>query len=289
MIRRTAGAVESIEADHAIIPSGELDLTKRVRLVMHLSDAQPTRGVGKEQVSFREEELERAGLRRVSLTRNTIDKLRIVIIASAMRSVPYPAIVRCIRVHLGMLIGQVEEGAGRPDCQRLVAIQAVEPNPGSPLFIENVGAEIQLQEVTEPRNGWAESGAHVSHEEWNDPQPGVPVEGIHLQSRWQRRLNLGGVPSPVKEGEFVPALKHDRRLRRPMPVAESGIEGWIHAGPYACPNRKDRLLDAKTRQGGLPSTIRVGWRMSRRDRLRSPRWMFSFSWILNLPIAKASR
>ncbi len=64
-----------------------------------------------------------------------------------------------------MLVGQVEQAAGKLDRQPLIAIQCEEPYSGNTILIMHVGAQVELEEPGKPGNGRAEGWAHIIHME----------------------------------------------------------------------------------------------------------------------------
>jgi hypothetical protein len=105
---------------------------------MNLATLEASRpGFGKEEVSFEEEEFERARFG------NLIGNWRGEVVTGGFRpSLALAIVIRTPGFHASMLVGKMEKFSGEFYGDGLVAIEREEPNPGAPQFIVNVGADV---------------------------------------------------------------------------------------------------------------------------------------------------
>ena len=107
-----------------------------------------------------------------------------------------------------MLIGEVEQAAGKLHRQPLIAIQCEEPYSGNTILIMHVGAQVELEEPGKPGYGRAVGRAHIIHMEGHNAEIGFAVIGIDGEAWWQVLLDERRVHLPVQEEQVRPFLPH---------------------------------------------------------------------------------
>ena len=124
----------------------------------------------------------------------------------------------------GKVVRQAEADARADHGERVRGVQREEPDAGH-IAVADVGAEIELELIADPRQCGKQRRAHARDPEGGDPDPRPIIEHLEVESGWQQRSHEARLDGPVQEHEVAPALVQDRgAVRTRMGEAAFGHE-----------------------------------------------------------------
>ena len=180
-------------------------------------------GVREQRIPFDQEKFERA---RFDLGTGVIGRVNETRFA-AFAAPPGIILDRSIRLnsrgHGRVLVRQMKQRPRRSNRDRLIAILRLTPHSRPARVIVNVGADVQLQKLSQARNARESSWPDLLHKERHDAEPGRTFEGIDREPRRERPLHHRDGKTPMQKKQMRPGLSHHTDLRGPLTHRESLI------------------------------------------------------------------
>lgn len=110
-------------------------------------------------------------------------------------------------LHFCVEIGQVVESACSPDRRQFGRVEAEKIYAGL-AAVGYIGADIEFRKAGKTEERRESVGANSAHVKGDNPGPGLAVEGVERELRWNERPHHGQRERPVGEEEIVPRLLH---------------------------------------------------------------------------------
>lgn len=216
--RRSIGQSDAVGGRNLVQADLRLGWLKAPRKVVDVANEHASSEWSEEAVTLCEEVFERAGhaLRERVSVRNRFEGgvVRGGLTLTAKEDAT--AAVQCrlslrLTLHRGWEIRQVEKSSRAEDGQQTGTIERKEEDATKARDAgANIRPQIELGKLGGRRKPYGllaqSAGDDLVHPEGNYARPSRAVEGVDLQSRRQKRLDLSGRYGPVAEEKIVPAL-----------------------------------------------------------------------------------